>query len=482
MSKAVLVVDRKGLAKKLANKPKAFIIYELLQNAWDENVSEVTVTSEMLVGRPVVRITVEDDSPDGFQDLASVYTMFRDSKKAPDPTKRGRFELGEKLVLALAIKARITSTKGSVVIENDQRKTRRLKRKAGTIFVGEFRMTRAEYKEMCQQVDTLITPEGINTMFNGLLLPRRKPIHAFETTLQTVRIDEEGGLKTTNRKAVVNVYEPLVGETAHLYEMGIPVVETGDQWHYDVQQRVPINWERNNVPPSYLKSIRVEVLNALHADLNKEEAKEPWVTEAISDERCDASAITQVFDHRYGKKRVIYDGSDVEGTKKAMSEGYTVIHGGSESKGTWGNVRRFGTALPAGQVTPSPKVYNPDGHPEKVISMNEWTADMKRIASFSKEMFYFLINKRLTVVIVNEPMVGWRANFGGTRLCLNYGKLGKKWFALKKRDPEVIDLLIHEFVHHTVLDHLSHDMHKTATRLGAQLVGMALDYPKVFEE
>lgn len=73
---SALVVDKKGLAKKLAHKPKVFIIHELLQNAWDENeVTKVNLKLEMMPGRPVCRIYVEDDSPDGFQDLASVYTM-----------------------------------------------------------------------------------------------------------------------------------------------------------------------------------------------------------------------------------------------------------------------------------------------------------------------------------------------------------------------------------------------------------------------
>ena len=106
----VLVVDRKGLAKKLTKKPKAFLVFELLQNCWDEKITFADVSMEMIPGRPACKIRVEDDCPEGFQDLASVYTMFRDSKKAPDPTKRGRFELGEKLVLALALDARITST------------------------------------------------------------------------------------------------------------------------------------------------------------------------------------------------------------------------------------------------------------------------------------------------------------------------------------------------------------------------------------
>jgi hypothetical protein len=476
MSEAVLVVDRKGLARKLGKKPKSFIVFELLQNAWDENVSYVNVSTEMLPGQPTCRIVVEDDCPEGFQDLASVYTMFRDSKKAQDPTKRGRFELGEKLVLALAQRAEIISTKGSIIIEDEKRTHHRKKLDAGTVFMGDFRITREEYMEVVKDIHQVIPPTGIRTVFNDVELPIRKPLHTFETTLQTIRVDEEGNLSPTQRKTTVEVYEVLEGETAHIYEMGLPVVETGDKWHYNVCQRVPVNWERNNVPPSYKKTLRVEVLNAMHDKLTKEEASSAWVSDAAEDERAIPEAVKDVVTKRFGEKSVIYDPSDVEGSKLAMSQGYTVIPGGSLSKGFWSNIHRDKIRLPAGQVTPSPKVYDPNGHPENVIPESEYTLDMKRKAEFSKKLYNRLTGKTCSVRIVREPSVGWVANFGPlTGLCLNYSRLGKKWFENRNRDERVLSLLIHEFAHAKEGDHLSSDYHDELCRLGAVLGSLALD-------
>lgn len=480
MSESVLVVDRKGLAKKLGKKPKSFIVFELLQNAWDENVSFVNVTMEMLPGRPACRIVVEDDCPEGFQDLASVYTMFRDSKKAPDPTKRGRFELGEKLVIALAQRAEIISTKGSIIIENEERTHSKKKLEAGTIFMGDFRVTREEFDGIQEEIRQVIPPAGIRTMFNGVELPVRKPLHTFETTLQTIRVDEEGNLSPTQRKTTVEVYEVLEGETAHIYEMGLPVVETGDKWHYNVAQRVPVNWERNNVPPSYKKTLRVEVLNAMHDKLTKEEASSSWVADAAEDERANADAVKDVVTKRFGEKSVIYDPSDPEGSKIAMSQGYTVIPGGSLSKGFWDNIHRDKVRLPAGQVTPSPKAYDPNGHPENVIPESEYTPDMKRKALFSRWFFKYLTGKMCTIRIVREPAVGWIANFGQGSLCLNYSRLGKKWFEAPNHDEKVIDLLIHEFGHHYSGDHLSSQYHDALTKLGAKAVNLALTNPGFF--
>ena len=75
----------------------------------------------------------------------------------------------------------------------------------------------------------------------------------FETVLPTVLADDEGVLRKTTRKTLVSVYEPLDSETPTLYEMGIPVVETGDRYHVDIGQKVPLNMDRDNVTPAYLR-------------------------------------------------------------------------------------------------------------------------------------------------------------------------------------------------------------------------------------
>jgi hypothetical protein len=478
---SVLEVDRRGLAKKLSKRPKSFIVFELMSNAWDENVTHVSVTMKMLPGRPACQIMVEDDCPEGFQDLTSVYTMFKDSKKAGDPEKRGRFELGEKLVLALALEAEIISTKGSVVIKENERFSTRNKLQKGTIFNGSFKMTRAEFEEVEKDILQVLPPAGIQTTFNGQVLESRAPLHTFETTLQTIRADEDGNLSPTMRKTKVEVYEVKDGETAHIYEMGLPVVETSDKWHYNVCQRVPVNWERNNVPPSYKKTLRVEVLNAMHSRLSKEEASSAWVADAAEDPRAVAEAVQDVVTKRFGEKSVIYDPSDPEGSKLAMSKGYTVIPGGSLSKGFWDNIHRDNIRLPAGQVTPSPKVYDPDGRPENVVPETEWSENMTMKAKFASELFAKLTSRSpCSVRIVREPGVFWAANFGMGSLCLNYSKLGKAWFAEPNREERVLDLLVHEFGHHYGSDHLSEKYHDGLTKLAARLANLALDEPEFF--
>jgi hypothetical protein len=114
---------------------------------------------------------------------------------------------------------------------------------------------------------------------------------------------------------------------------------------------------------------------------------------------------------------------------------------------------------------------------------------MWRIATFAEELFHQLTGKKVEAYIVSEPMQPWGANFqhgslfgGGYRLCLNYGRLGGRWFARTKIDPTVTDLLLHEFAHLAVSDHLSAQYHKEATRLGAKLAKLVFDNRKLFEE
>ena len=47
-----------------------------------------------------------------------------------------------------------------------------------------------------------------------------------------------------------------------MFELGIPVVETEDRFHVDIQQKVPLNRDRDNVTPGYLRDVRTAVLNA----------------------------------------------------------------------------------------------------------------------------------------------------------------------------------------------------------------------------
>src|SRR3712207_3279783 len=95
-------VDKAGLGQLLERRGDEFVLGELFQNAADENVTRVTMELRRAAGfDSLAKIAVEDDNPEGFADITHAYTLFAESAKKGDPTKRGRFNLGEKLVIAL---------------------------------------------------------------------------------------------------------------------------------------------------------------------------------------------------------------------------------------------------------------------------------------------------------------------------------------------------------------------------------------------
>lgn len=475
-----LIVDKAGLARKLANKPKSFIVWELLQNALDEKTTEIHITARMLPGKPECHIVVEDDSPEGFSDMSSIYTMFKDSKKAPDPTKRGRFEIGEKLVVALAKRMVVTTTKGCVEFDGDTRKNRRDKTEAGSKIEVWVKMTRPEFDEVCSAIERFLPHETeAFVYFNGKRLEPRPALGMVNTALPTVVSDENGNLKRTQRKADVIVYPVGADEQGTIYEMGIPVMDSGDKWHYDVRQRVPVNWERNSVPPAFLRNVRTAVVESLYDKLNDEDVTKGWVQGTLA--HLEPEAVRAVIKKRFGDKVVIADPSDPEGTKLAASQGYTVVHGAAFDKDTWNSIRTAGAMQPAGQVTPSPKPYNPESQDEeKLMSEADWSPDIQSRVNFAKRLAKRLMGCELNVRITMDFGVGWSANFGKfnsrvAHMALNYRSLGKRWFALPHHDPEVLRLLIHEFGHWYSSDHLSREYHDALCKLGAKLANAVLE-------
>ena len=75
-------VDKRGLGKLLERKGKPFILYELVQNAWDENTTQVDVTLKRLkAGSDLTLLEVRDNNPTGFSDLSYAFTLFAESEK-----------------------------------------------------------------------------------------------------------------------------------------------------------------------------------------------------------------------------------------------------------------------------------------------------------------------------------------------------------------------------------------------------------------
>ena len=78
--------DTIGMSQLHAGRPPEQMIKELLQNAFDEDVSTCTV--RILLEPEGVLITVHDDGP-GFDHIQDAYTLMGETPKRGNPEKRG---------------------------------------------------------------------------------------------------------------------------------------------------------------------------------------------------------------------------------------------------------------------------------------------------------------------------------------------------------------------------------------------------------
>lgn len=481
-------VDADGLRKLIEHRGKAMVLYELVQNAWDApGTTHVDITATKLEGRPFIGLVVNDDSPDGFKDLTHAYTLFAESVKKGDPELRGRFNVGEKFVLALCKNACVASTTGTVAFNEDGSMTRlRTKTAIGSEFRAEIRMNHAEYDEFCAAFDKMIPPDGIKTTFNGKMLDGRLRIGTFRTQLPTIIGDDEGILRATHRVGAVDILEVKDGETAMIYEMGIPIVETGDTFHVNVHQKVPLNMDRDNVTPAYLRQIRAEVLNFTSARLTKEQASEAWVTNALESKDIEPDAVVTAMTKRFGEKRASYDPTDREANMALTGRGFTVVTGASLPKAAWANVRAAGALVPAGRLAPTPVPYStsPDAEPVEVLGRDAWTNGMRQVEEITRWAAKVCgVSDDLLVSFVVPPRkLDWAACFGnGSGLDYNVTNLGRKWFETwHEHSTAVLDLIIHELAHSKSGNHLDERYYKACTEFGAKLTLATMRDPKTF--
>lgn len=477
-------VNRAGLAAVAGRRNKLFILRELIQNAWDEpaNVVSVEVLDPVTKGG-LSTIRVTDNSPEGFHDLTHAYTLFAPSKKVADAGKRGRFNFGEKLVLALCSEARIETTKGTVLFEHgERRRTSRACRQAGSMFEARLRLNMEERAALVACAKGMLVPEGILTTVNGEEVAPRAAVRSFEWYLLTEVATDDGMLKSVYRATKVSIYEVLPGEQAMLYEMGIPVVATGDRWHVDIGQKVPLSMERDNVPPSYLRDVRVAVANHTADLLTADDANKTWARDALADYQCSEATTKRLVNLRFGDKAVIYDPSDKEANSLAVARGYTVVHGSQLNAEEWERVKQFHAMLPAGQVTPSPKPFTPGGRDLIVLPKEQWTEHMHWFQVHALTIANGVGIRLHSVIIADDPewpFEGCIKPSAGT-LHVNAAALGWDWFA-QHASPAMTAFLVHEFAHAVEADHLSDRYHQALCDISGKLVRLALDLPGVFK-
>ncbi len=458
-------VSKEGLRELQEGKPKHWILRELVQNAWDEETKKCEVITTW--SRAVAEITVIDDNPEGFKNITDAFTLFAPTSKRSDPEKRGRYNLGEKQVLALCDKASIVTTKGAVYFDKSGRTMGFENRLRGSAVFVRVQMLRSEYEEMLEFAKQYLVPKHIEYIINGERIPYREPYKSVSTTLPT-EYEVNGAIRRTQRKTVIDIHKLRLGEKALLYEMGLPVTEIDCKYSVDVQQKVPLSIDRGMVPQSFLTTLYAEVLNATYMDIRSEDSSEQWVRAATGSNRVSEGAVRKVVTERWGDKVVVATPTDANSIDEAIAHGFKVLRGSELSKEEWENVKRV-EAIPSstemfGQGTTA-------AVPVKV------TEEMAMFADFAQRVAKLCFGIPLTVRFAT-----WRgvaAQYSSGMLTMNVGELGERFFTKEVTD-RMIDNLIHELGHEGG-NHTEHSYHEAITRISGILIIVALKDPKFFD-
>lgn len=465
-------VDTKGLKALQEGKPKTFIVRELLQNAFDENITRCKLDIQWSGG--VATISVEDDSPEGFRDLSDAYTLFKDTYKRSDATKRGRFNLGEKQVFSVCTSAHIETTTGTIVFEKEGRRQTRMKREKGSLIKVNVKMTREETKELLPFIGLILPPKNVHfeyTFFGSIPVwrPYRVPHKSFEATLRTELKDGET-FRPTKRKTQVHVHQTV--EAKYLYELGIPVCEIDCAFSIDVQQKVPLSTDRDTVSAAFLKELYALVLNHTHESITSENAANAWVREAVSSPLVEKEAVTAVVLGRFGDKVVVANPSDPTANDDALARGYHVVRGSELNGQEWDNIRRF-------EVMPSStQMFGKTNVDYQVV---EPTNEQKKVAAWAQKFFREFFGDTLHVKFISTK-ASMVADFEhqGNKMRFNVPKFFGPWSADGRPSKGMIDLIVHEFGHRYGR-HTESKYHEALTSMGAWLVIKALDEPEWFE-
>jgi len=465
--------DVEGLRAIQLGKPKFYAIREILQNAFDESITECNVTITYTRGKST--ITIEDNSPIGFRDLKDSYTLFKNCYKRPDPTKRGRFNFGEKQAFSICESAIINTTSGTVIFDETGRHETNEKRKVGTEVSMIIEMTSEEYAEIFDYIKKLIVPVEIKFTLNSGVVKSSKPIQEFETKLLTELL-KNNRMMCTRRNTKVSLHKPE--SKSYLYEMGIPICEIECQYSIDVNQRVPMSSDRDTVSQAYLQDLFAEVLNHTYKDLTPEQSSSLWVRDASSDERITKDAVQQVIKQRYGDKVVVASPTDRISIDDAISKGYKVIYGTELSKEEWKNIRDNDV------IQSSHEMFGKDnlGYDAELVEPNE---NMQKVAEFAKYIQKKVYGVEITVQFVKNKNAKTLACYGDRTLTFNASKLGMNFFESDTEnfivDSKILDLIIHELGHECGM-HTQIEYHNAITKLGAELTMMALNNPELFHK
>jgi len=248
-----------------------------------------------------------------------------------------------------------------------------------------------------------------------------------------------------------------------LYEMGIPVCEIECDFSLDVQQKVPLSFDRDKVSVSYLKDLYGHVLNVVHQDIEKENSSNQWVRMGTASDHINKEAVDNIVKKRYGSKVVIANPMDKCSIDDAISKNYNVVYGNEMSKEEWNNIRRHesmesSSKLFGSTVTNEYEVVKP-------------TIIQTKISYFIKKIAREYLSINVGIRFITSKKIHHMAEYGNELLTFNLSMVPNEYWLLKNNmiQQELLELIIHELAHEKGL-HYEESYHQCITYLAVSLV------------
>ena len=436
-------ISHEGMRELQAGRAPWELLKELIQNAWDEapdaTLCTVTILPQMTSGRTIV--TVEDNGP-GFANIADAYTLLGNTAKRADPTKRGRFNLGEKEVISVAHWARI-ETKGNTVSfpEEGGREITKNRRRSGTKITLEMPWTEQQAHELTERL-WIFRPTDCRLVVNSAEVPTRAPLRTHRAIMETVLQEGPGHpMRRTRRTTEIHILRPINEGESWIYEMGIPIQRIDTPYDLDIQQKVPTPPNRTEVPTRYLSVLYGETLNAMHQLMEEEAFGESWVKQALNEDRTSAEAVRSTIKARYGEN-VLLLSNDGESNLEAAEHGYELINRQSLSPKERDRFRTDGGMKTTREAFPTPDLSGPIPFPETKITKNfsAWLVDLATACEL-KATVEFIDNPRFPLSADCTP------DSAEPTIRINVAHLPDGFLEPPYNRPEQLELALHEFGH-----------------------------------
>ena len=436
-------VSHLGMRELHENRPPWQLVKELIQNSWDEAPEATVCTVEITVrsNENATLVTVTDDGP-GFNDISDAWTLMKHTAKRQQPTKRGRFNMGEKEIVSVALEAEVETVghtvtfprMGSRVVSPNQRAK-------GTRIAALMPWNQEQADGLVAKLATF-RPTDCRLVVNKVEVVQREPISIRSTILNTVLQEGPGQpMRPTRRRTDIHILTRHNPAESWLYEMGIPIQPIGTPWDVDVMQKIPMPPNRDTVSESYLSDIYAEVLNAEHEIMEPDQFGEQWVKQAVEDPRTESPAIISTVAGRYGSK-VLLTSPDADANMKAAEDDYELVNPRSLSKIERDRFREDAGLQTTRQVfgAPTPAIEEHEPESADEIAFAEWVIDVGMMAELN-----------VTVKIIDDVkahrLADCTANTTMPTVRFNRAYLPPSFFAPPYPKEQQLELVIHELGH-----------------------------------